>query len=72
MNMHKLFPKNEATVERMIRVVVGVAAISMVFVGPQSVFGWLGLVPLVTGLAGTCPIYTALGFSTCPIKTSSP
>ena len=67
--MHKLFPKNEATVERAIRVVVGVAAISMVFVGPQSMLGWLGLVPLVTGLAGTCPIYTVFGFSTCPIKT---
>ncbi len=70
--MNRFFPRNEATIERAIRVVVGAAAISLVFVGPQTMFGWLGLIPLVTGLAGTCPIYTMLGFSTCPIKTPQP
>lgn len=64
----KLFPQNEATVERVIRVVAGVVLLSLVFVGPQTLFGLVGLVPLVTGLMGSCPIYTLFGFSTCPMK----
>jgi hypothetical protein len=65
----KLFPKNEHTIERVIRVVAGLGILSLVFVGPQTMLGLLGLVPLVTGLIGSCPIYTVLGFSTCPMKT---
>lgn len=64
----KLFPQNEATVERVIRVVAGVVLLSLVFVGPQTLFGLVGLVPLVTGLMGSCPIYTLFGFSTCSMK----
>ena len=64
----KLFPQNEATAERVIRVVAGVVLLSLVFVGPQTLFGLVGLVPLVTGLMGSCPIYTLFGFSTCPMK----
>jgi hypothetical protein len=64
----KLFPQNQATVERAIRVVAGVVLLSLVFVGPQTLFGLVGLVPLVTGLMGSCPIYTLFGFSTCSMK----
>ncbi len=64
----KLFPQNQATVERVIRVVAGVVLLSLVFVGPQTLFGLVGLVPLVTGLLGSCPIYTLFGFSTCSMK----
>jgi hypothetical protein len=63
-DMEKLFPKNEATVERVIRVVAGLGALSLVFVGPHSLLGLIGIVPLATGLIGSCPLYTAFGFST--------
>ena len=51
-----------------LRVVVGAAVISLVFVGPQSAWGWVGLVPLITGLVGTCPVYSLLGINTCGIS----
>ncbi len=60
--------KNEGTVDRVLRVIGGAALISLVFVGPQTPWGWIGVVPLVTGLLGNCPVYSLLGISTCPIK----
>ena len=64
----RIFPNNEHVAERVLRVAVGLAGISLVFLGPKSAWGWLGLVPLVTGLLGSCPLYTILGLSTCPMK----
>jgi hypothetical protein len=61
-----LFPKNEHKIERTLRVVVGLALLTIVFVGPKTLWGLLGILPLVTGLVGTCPLYTLLGISTCP------
>ena len=58
--------QNEGVLDRGLRVVVGLAMISLVFVGPQTVWGWIGLVPLITGLVGVCPIYSVLGIRTCP------
>lgn len=58
-----LFPKNEHKIERVIRVVVGV--LSLAFVGPMTAWGYLGLVPIATGLLGSCPLYTLFGISTC-------
>ena len=69
--MSKLFPRNEAKIERVIRVVAGVGLLSLVFVGPQTPWGWIGVVPIVTGLIGSCPLYTLLGISTCPMKETS-
>ena len=63
--------KNEGTIDRVIRVVVGLIGISIVFVGPQTPWGYLGIIPLATGLLGWCPLYTLLGFNTCPMKKSS-
>ena len=63
-----LFPKNEHVLERAVRVVIGTVAVALVFTGPQSAWGWFGLVPLVTGLLGSCPLYTLLGVSTCAMK----
>jgi hypothetical protein len=60
-----LFPDNEHTIERVIRVVAGVAVLSFLFVGPRTPWALLGLVPLLTGAIGSCPIYTLLGISTC-------
>ena len=65
-----LFPKNEHTIERAARVVVGLGLLSLIFVGPQTLWGLIGVVPLVTGLLGSCPLYTLLGISTCPMETT--
>ena len=61
-------PTNEGAVDRIIRVVVGLAIVSLVFIGPQTPWGWLGLVPLLTGLVGFCPAYALFGVSTCRAK----
>lgn len=60
-------PCNEGTIDRILRVIVGLAILSLVFVGPQTPWAWLGLVPLLTGLAGYCPAYALLGIRTCPV-----
>lgn len=57
---------NEASWDRIVRVVVGVALLSVTVIGPKTPWGLVGLVPLLTGLAGFCPAYRLLGFSTCP------
>lgn len=66
--MKKFLPANEATVDRVIRVALGVALLALAFVGPKTAFGFLGIVPLATGLLGSCPLYTLFGVSTCSIK----
>lgn len=63
-----MFKTNEGTIDRTLRVIAGLALISLVFVGPQTPFGWIGVVPLITGLVGWCPVYTLLGLNTCPMK----
>lgn len=63
-----MFKTNEGTIDRALRVIVGIVLISLVFVGPQTPFGWIGVVPLLTGLVGWCPVYTLLGLNTCPVK----
>lgn len=66
--MNKLLPKNEGTIDRALRVALGLGLISIAFVGPQTPWGFLGAIPLATGLLGSCPLYTILGLSTCPAK----
>jgi hypothetical protein len=65
-----MFKTNEGTLDRALRVIAGVVLISLVFVGPQTPWGWLGIVPLATGLIGSCPLYSLLGINTCPMKKS--
>lgn len=69
--MSKFLATNEGTVDRALRVVVGVALIALAFVGPKTPLGFLGIVPLATGLLGSCPLYTLFGISTCPMKPST-
>ena len=57
--------KNIGKNERIVRVTVGAIAMSIAFVGPQSLWGLFGIIPLLTGLAGWCPPYELLGISTC-------
>lgn len=61
-----IFPRNEHNLERAVRVLLGLVLLSLVFVGPKTLWGLLGAVPLATGLLGSCPLYTLLGVSTCP------
>ncbi|MDP1555206.1 MAG: DUF2892 domain-containing protein [Hyphomonas sp.] len=65
-----MFKTNEGTIDRALRVIAGLVLISLVFVGPQTPWGWVGVVPLATGLIGWCPVYTLLGLNTCPVKKS--
>lgn len=67
-----LFPSNVGTPDRALRVALGVVLLSLVFVGPQTLWGLLGIVPLATGLLGSCPVYTLMGVSTCPLKARGP
>lgn len=66
--MTNLLVKNEHTLERVLRVALGLGLLSLAFVGPQTPWGYIGAVPLLTGLLGSCPLYTLFGISTCPVK----
>jgi len=57
--------KNEGTVDRTVRVVAGLVILSLTLVGPQSLWGLVGLVPLATGIFGFCPLYRLVGINTC-------
>ena len=62
--MSKLFANNEHVIDRALRTALGLGLLAIAFVGPKTPLGYLGIVPLVTGLAGTCPLYSLLGLST--------
>lgn len=61
---------NEHPIDRAVRVVLGIGLLALVFVGPKTALGYLGLIPLITGAVGRCPLYTLFGISTCSTKTS--
>ncbi|MBC7634469.1 MAG: DUF2892 domain-containing protein [Acetobacteraceae bacterium] len=56
---------NIGTIDRAVRAIVGIALISLVFVGPHTAWGWVGLIPLGTALVGWCPPYAIFGINTC-------
>jgi hypothetical protein len=56
---------NEGTVDRILRVLVGIVILSLAFVGPKTPWAYLGIVPLLTGAIGFCPLYAILGINTC-------
>jgi hypothetical protein len=59
--------KNVGGLDRILRIVVGLALISLVWIVPTN-WGWVGLVPLLTGLINFCPAYTLLGINTCKVN----
>lgn len=61
-----MFKTNVGNLDLILRVVLCVVLIAVVFVGPKTPWGWIGVVPLVTGLLRTCPIYSLIGVNTCP------
>lgn len=60
--------RNEGSIDRTLRILLGLALIALVFIGPQTPWGWVGLVPLLTGLVGFCPLYRLVGINTCRIR----
>jgi len=60
--------KNVGTVDKVIRIILGLVLLALVFVGPQTPWGWIGIIPLATGLIGFCPLYSVFGINTCPTK----
>jgi hypothetical protein len=63
-----MFQNNVGNADRVFRILLGIALISLVFVGPQTLWGWIGVVPLLTGLFSTCPLYGLFGINTCANK----
>lgn len=63
-----MFKTNVGGLDRLLRVVLGVVLIALALTGTIGVWGWIGVVPLLTGALGTCPLYTVLGFSSCPMR----
>jgi Protein of unknown function (DUF2892) len=61
----------EHPVERVLRVLVGLVVLSLVFIGPKTAWGWIGPLPILTGVTGICPLYTIFGISTCPKKSAT-
>lgn len=59
------FARNEHFLDRLVRVALGIGLLTIVFTGPTTPWGWLGVVPLATGLLGSCPLYTLVGIRTC-------
>lgn len=70
-----MFSTNEGTLDRVLRVIVGAALLIWFFYDTNTAGFWhyaklIGIVPLVTGLVGTCPIYALLGVTTCPTRNA--
>lgn len=63
--------RNIGGIDRLVRIVVGIALIAFALFGPATGYnylGWIGVVPLATALIGWCPPYSLLGINTCSIK----
>ena len=60
----KILPPNMSATDRTVRVLLGLILLSLTVLGPKSPWGYIGLVPLITGLVGSCLLYTVLGWST--------
>ncbi len=59
---------NTGTIDRVLRVIAGLALIGLTVNGTIGAWGWIGVVPLLTGIVGICPAYSILGLNTCSMK----
>jgi hypothetical protein len=57
--------RNIGRLDRAFRFILGLAILALVFVGPKTLWGYLGFIPLATALFSACPLYSLLGISTC-------
>lgn len=60
--------KNVGGIDKILRIVAGLVLIGLTVAGILPVWGYIGIVPLATGLMGWCPLYPILGLNTCPMK----
>ncbi len=71
MNIHYQEEKmkvNEGTVDRALRIIAGIVLIALAATHTIGMWGYIGVVPLLTGILGICPAYSIFGISTCPLK----
>jgi hypothetical protein len=59
---------NEGTMDRALRVIAGIILLALTYTGAIGMWGWIGVVPVLTGAIGWCPLYTILGINTCGMK----
>ncbi|MBN2692208.1 MAG: DUF2892 domain-containing protein [Burkholderiaceae bacterium] len=59
---------NVGGIDRILRIIVGIVLIALTLMGTIGVWGWIGVVPLFTGLFKFCPLYSIIGMNTCPMK----
>ena len=64
-----MLQKNVGTVDRVVRILVGLVLIGASLLGYVGIWGWIGLIPLATGLMKVCPAYLPFGFNTCATRT---
>jgi hypothetical protein len=65
-----MFSNNAGSIDRGLRALIGLGLIAIVFVGPRTPWGWLGIIPLATSLMGWCPLYSVLGINTCGVRSA--
>jgi len=63
-----MLARNEGMVDRAMRIILGIVLIVMALRGMYTPWTWIGVVPLLTGLLGSCPLYSVLGINTCKVK----
>ena len=64
MSVNSLFKNNVGKIDRIIRIVVGLILVGNVYAGLQTPIGWIGLILIITGAFGICPVYSLLGINT--------
>ena len=62
---------NVCGIDRILRIVAGIALVALAATGTVGPWGWIGVVPLATGLVGWCPPYALFGWNTCSAKSGS-
>lgn len=60
-----MFATNVGTIDRAIRIILGLFLLAITMVGPQTPWGYIGIIPLLTGIFRTCPLYSLIGVNTC-------
>jgi len=65
-----MFKTNVGGIDRVLRIVAGLVLIGLTLMGTIGPWGWIGVVLLATGLLSTCPLYSIIGLSTCPMKSA--
>jgi hypothetical protein len=60
-----MFKTNVGTIDRAIRIILGLFLLALTMVGPETPWGYIGIIPLATGILRTCPLYSLVGLNTC-------